>query len=64
MKPEELVMEFLNSTYEKGARISGWDINSLKQKIPKKIKWKITANTYRKLTLTLSQKHRKDAKSV
>ena len=33
-KPEERILEFLNSTYEESAKLAGWDINSFKAIIP------------------------------
>ncbi len=33
--PDKLILEFLNSTYEESAKLAGWDIESLKTKIPK-----------------------------
>ena len=32
--PSELILEFLNDTYNKSAQAAGWDINSLKADIP------------------------------
>lgn len=34
-KPDELILNFLNSTYEESAKLAGWDINSLKAQVPK-----------------------------
>lgn len=33
--PDELLLNFLNSTYEKSAQLAGWDIKSLRADIPK-----------------------------
>jgi hypothetical protein len=33
--PGELIMEFLNSTYEESAKLAGWNIESLRTKFPK-----------------------------
>ncbi|HEY3250220.1 MAG TPA: DUF5996 family protein [Ignavibacteria bacterium] len=32
--PDELILKFLNSTYEGSAKLAGWDIESLKAQIP------------------------------
>lgn len=32
--PVELILSFLNSTYEESIKLDGWDLNSLKTKIP------------------------------
>lgn len=32
--PEELILDFLNETYERGAKAAGWDIESLISEIP------------------------------
>jgi hypothetical protein len=32
--PDELILEFLNTTYEEGAKLAGWNIESLKTQIP------------------------------
>ena len=34
--PEELILKFLNETYDIGARTAGWDVESLKAEIPAK----------------------------
>lgn len=34
--PEELILQFLNETYDMGARAAGWDVESLKAEMPVK----------------------------
>ena len=33
-KPAEMILDFLNSTYEKSAKLAGWDIKSLEASVP------------------------------